>query len=169
MILPFPLLLPSLTIFSSPNPFCPLCTSFSCVLALQFCFLSLLVLLCGQVPSHPNSLWFLSQFLFPVSYLRLLQALLDADLVSAVVHLSSGPGLVGPKPLGVEDGTLYPLGFRGARCLSTAVSGLLLQVWGNDVCLCNFVCMCDTADMLLLVCVTIKGGSLLMISDLHGR
>ncbi|XP_029293654.1 LOW QUALITY PROTEIN: meiosis inhibitor protein 1 [Cottoperca gobio] len=62
-----------------------------------------------------------------VSYLRLLQALLDADLASAVVRLSSGPGLVGPRPLGVEDGALYPLGSRGAQCLSTALSGLLLQ------------------------------------------
>ncbi|XP_008298634.1 meiosis inhibitor protein 1 [Stegastes partitus] len=62
-----------------------------------------------------------------VSYLRLLQALLDADLASAVVSVSSGPGLVGPKPLGVEDGALYPLGSRGAQSLSTALSGLLLQ------------------------------------------
>ncbi|XP_074511594.1 meiosis inhibitor protein 1 isoform X5 [Sebastes fasciatus] len=62
-----------------------------------------------------------------VSYLRLLQALLDADLVSAVLRLSTGPGLVGPRPLGVEDGALYPLGSRGAQCLSTALSGLLLQ------------------------------------------
>ncbi|XP_059203995.1 meiosis inhibitor protein 1 [Centropristis striata] len=62
-----------------------------------------------------------------VSYLRLLQALLDADLASAVVCLSTGPGLVGPRPLGTEDGSLYPLGSRGAQCLSTALSGLLLQ------------------------------------------
>ncbi|XP_062421844.1 meiosis inhibitor protein 1 [Pungitius pungitius] len=62
-----------------------------------------------------------------VSYLRLLQALLDADLASAVVHLSTGPGLVGPRPLGVEDGALYPLGSRGTRCLLTVLSGLLLQ------------------------------------------
>ncbi|XP_045889772.1 meiosis inhibitor protein 1 [Micropterus dolomieu] len=62
-----------------------------------------------------------------VSYLRLLQALLDVDLASAVVCASTGPGLVGPRPLGVEDGALYPLGSRGAQCLSTAVSGLLLQ------------------------------------------
>ncbi|KAK9535506.1 hypothetical protein VZT92_007882 [Zoarces viviparus] len=62
-----------------------------------------------------------------VSYLRLLQALLDADLASAVVCLTTGPGLVGPRPLGVEDGALYPLGSRGAQCLSTALSGLLLQ------------------------------------------
>ncbi|XP_037648034.1 meiosis inhibitor protein 1 isoform X3 [Sebastes umbrosus] len=62
-----------------------------------------------------------------VSYLRLLQALLDADLASAVLRLSTGPGLVGPRPLGVEDGALYPLGSRGAQCLSTALSGLLLQ------------------------------------------
>ncbi|XP_068574767.1 meiosis inhibitor protein 1 isoform X2 [Cebidichthys violaceus] len=62
-----------------------------------------------------------------VSYLRLLQALLDADLASAVVRLRTGPGLVGSRPLGVEDGALYPLGSRGAQCLSTALSGLLLQ------------------------------------------
>ncbi|XP_031726910.1 meiosis inhibitor protein 1 [Anarrhichthys ocellatus] len=62
-----------------------------------------------------------------VSYLRLLQALLDADLASAVVRLTTGPGLVGPRPLGVEDGALYPLGSGGAQCLSTALSGLLLQ------------------------------------------
>ncbi|KAM8724342.1 meiosis inhibitor protein 1 [Acanthopagrus schlegelii] len=62
-----------------------------------------------------------------VSSLRLLQAILDVDLTSAVVCVSSGPGLVGPRPLGVEDGALYPLGFRGAQCLSTALAGLLLQ------------------------------------------
>ncbi|XP_041813621.1 meiosis inhibitor protein 1 [Chelmon rostratus] len=62
-----------------------------------------------------------------VSYLRLLRALLDGDLASEVVCVSSGPGLVGPRPLGFEDGALYPLGSRGAQCLSTALSGLLLQ------------------------------------------
>ncbi|XP_071060008.1 meiosis inhibitor protein 1 [Pseudochaenichthys georgianus] len=62
-----------------------------------------------------------------VSLLRLLQALLDADLEPEVVSLTSGPSLVGPRPLGVEDGSLYPLGTRGAQCLSTALSGLLLQ------------------------------------------
>ncbi|CAK6975184.1 LOW QUALITY PROTEIN: meiosis inhibitor protein 1 [Scomber scombrus] len=62
-----------------------------------------------------------------VSYLRFLQALLDVDLASTVVCVSTGPGLVGPRPLGVEDGALYPLGSRGAQCLSTALSGLLLQ------------------------------------------
>ncbi|KAK5856667.1 hypothetical protein PBY51_008248 [Eleginops maclovinus] len=62
-----------------------------------------------------------------VSILRLLQVLLDADLTSAMVSLSTGPGLVGTRPLGVEDGALYPLGNRGAQCLSTALSGLLLQ------------------------------------------
>ncbi|XP_030262577.1 meiosis inhibitor protein 1 isoform X2 [Sparus aurata] len=62
-----------------------------------------------------------------VSFLRLLQAVLNVDLTSAVVCVSSGPGLVGPRPLGVEDGALYPLGFRGAQCLSTALAGLLLQ------------------------------------------
>lgn len=70
----------------------------------------------------------------------MLQALLDVDLVSEVVCVSSGPGLVGPKPLGVEDGALYPLGSRGSLCLATAISGLLLQVEGTDVYLC--VCVC---------------------------
>ena len=70
----------------------------------------------------------LSRFLFPVSYLRLLQALLDVDLASAVVQLGTGPGLVGPRPLKVEDGALYPLGSTGALCLLTTLSGLLLQV-----------------------------------------
>lgn len=73
-------------------------------------------------------LQFSSISLFPVSYLRLLQALLDTDLASEVVCLTSGPGLVGLRPLGVEDGALYPLGSRGAQCLSIALSGLLLQV-----------------------------------------
>ncbi|XP_023813731.1 meiosis inhibitor protein 1 isoform X4 [Oryzias latipes] len=62
-----------------------------------------------------------------VSYLRLLQALLDADLTSAVVLLDSGPGMVGSQPLGIEDGALYPLGFKGAMCLLNALSGLILQ------------------------------------------
>ncbi|XP_072225368.1 meiosis inhibitor protein 1 [Leuresthes tenuis] len=62
-----------------------------------------------------------------VSYLRLLQALLDVDLASAVVQLGTGPGLVGPRPLKVEDGALYPLGSTGALCLLTTLSGLLLQ------------------------------------------
>lgn len=63
-----------------------------------------------------------------VSYLRLLQVLLDVDLETEVLRLNSGPALVGPKPLSVEDGALYPLGFRGAQCLTTVISGLLLQV-----------------------------------------
>ncbi|KAM9746473.1 meiosis inhibitor protein 1 [Menidia menidia] len=62
-----------------------------------------------------------------VSYLRLLQALLDVDLASTVVHLSTGEALVGPRPLQVEDGALYPLGSRGALCLVTSLSGLLFQ------------------------------------------
>ncbi|XP_041830277.1 meiosis inhibitor protein 1 isoform X2 [Melanotaenia boesemani] len=62
-----------------------------------------------------------------VSYLRLLEVLLDVDLASAVVCVSTSPGLVGPRPLGVEDGALYPLGTRGALFLLTTLSGLLLQ------------------------------------------
>ncbi|XP_040918945.1 meiosis inhibitor protein 1-like [Toxotes jaculatrix] len=62
-----------------------------------------------------------------VSFLKLLQVLLDVDLASAVVCVSTGPGLVGPRPLDVQDGALYPLGSRGAQFLSTALSGLLLQ------------------------------------------
>ncbi|XP_055366740.1 meiosis inhibitor protein 1 isoform X3 [Betta splendens] len=62
-----------------------------------------------------------------VSYLRLLQVLLDADFASTVVCVSTGPGLVGSRPLEVEDGALFPLGCRGAQCLSVVLSGLLLQ------------------------------------------
>ncbi|KAF7220679.1 meiosis inhibitor protein 1-like [Nothobranchius furzeri] len=62
-----------------------------------------------------------------VSYLRLLQALLDVDLTSAVVCLNTGPGLVRPRPLEVEDGALFPLGSKGALCLLNALQGLLLQ------------------------------------------
>ncbi|XP_074552126.1 meiosis inhibitor protein 1 [Halichoeres trimaculatus] len=62
-----------------------------------------------------------------VSYLKLLQALLDVDLTSGVVSVSSGSGLVGSRPLGEEDGALYPLGTRGAKLLFAALSGLLLQ------------------------------------------
>ncbi|KAM4716413.1 meiosis inhibitor protein 1 [Anableps anableps] len=62
-----------------------------------------------------------------VSYLRMLQALLDADLASPVVSLSTSPGLVGPRPLEAEDGALYPLGSTGAQCLLTALTGLLMQ------------------------------------------
>ncbi|KAM9391746.1 meiosis inhibitor protein 1 [Pholidichthys leucotaenia] len=62
-----------------------------------------------------------------VSSLRMLQVLLDADLESAVVILTTGPGLVGCRLLGVQDGALYPLGFRGAKCLSTALAELFLQ------------------------------------------
>ncbi|XP_032443285.1 meiosis inhibitor protein 1-like [Xiphophorus hellerii] len=62
-----------------------------------------------------------------VSYLRMLQALLDADLASPVVCLSTGPALVGPRPLEPEDGALYPLGSTGAQCLLITLSGLLMQ------------------------------------------
>ncbi|CAG01643.1 unnamed protein product, partial [Tetraodon nigroviridis] len=68
------------------------------------------------------------KLLYHVSYLRLLQVLLDTDLVTEVVCLNSSPGLVGPKPLSVEDGALYPLGSRGAQCLATVISGLFLQL-----------------------------------------
>lgn len=59
--------------------------------------------------------------------------------------LNSGPGLVGPKPLSVEDGALYPLGSRGAQCLTTAISGLLLQVRIRFVCLS--LCLSGTTQM----------------------
>ncbi|XP_027898767.1 meiosis inhibitor protein 1 [Xiphophorus couchianus] len=62
-----------------------------------------------------------------VSYLRMLQALLDADLASPVVCLSTGPALVGPRPLEPEDGALYPLGSMGAQCLLITLRGLLMQ------------------------------------------
>ncbi|XP_077475502.1 meiosis inhibitor protein 1 isoform X1 [Stigmatopora argus] len=62
-----------------------------------------------------------------VSYLRLLQALLNVDLTSALVCVTTGPGLVGQTPLEVEDGALYPLGSKGAQCLLIALSGLVLQ------------------------------------------
>ncbi|KAM4635612.1 meiosis inhibitor protein 1 [Polymixia lowei] len=61
------------------------------------------------------------------SSLRVLQALLDVDLASDVVCVSSGPGLTGPRPLGATDSALHPLGSRGARCLTAALYGLLLQ------------------------------------------
>lgn len=84
-------------------------------------------------------IWFLCLVVFLVSYLRLLQVLLDIDLVTEVVCLNSSPGLVGPKPLSVEDGALYPLGYRGAQCLTTVISGLLLQVRIQFVCLSLFL------------------------------
>ncbi|XP_029998114.1 meiosis inhibitor protein 1 [Sphaeramia orbicularis] len=62
-----------------------------------------------------------------VGYLRLLQALLDVDLASPVLFVSTSPALVGPRPLGVEDGALYPLGSRGAHLLSMVLSEFLLQ------------------------------------------
>ncbi|XP_061556913.1 meiosis inhibitor protein 1 [Phycodurus eques] len=62
-----------------------------------------------------------------VSYLRLLQALLNVDLTSALVCVTTGPGLVGQTPLEPEDGALFPLGLRGAQCLLIALSGLILQ------------------------------------------
>lgn len=118
--------------------------------------------LCLVIPSTPNSFGFSLAFHFTVSSLRLLQAILDVDLTSAVVCVSSGPGLVGPRPLGVEDGALYPLGFRGAQCLSTALAGLLLQVvlqGGNDVCVC--VCVSECLCVLCLFMIH------KLISDVH--
>ncbi|MEQ2316836.1 hypothetical protein AMECASPLE_036582 [Ameca splendens] len=77
-----------------------------------------------------------------VSYLRMLQALLDVDMASSVVCLSTGPGVVGPRPLEAEDGALYPLGSTGAQCLLTALSGLLMQVLSLiDLNICVFVCL----------------------------
>ncbi|KAM6957871.1 meiosis inhibitor protein 1 [Aplochiton taeniatus] len=60
------------------------------------------------------------------SSLRLLQALLDVDLESAVVCVSAGPG-AGPRPLGATDSALYPLGTQGSLRLVTTLYGLLLQ------------------------------------------
>ncbi|XP_024128779.1 meiosis inhibitor protein 1 isoform X3 [Oryzias melastigma] len=68
-----------------------------------------------------------TESLLLVSCLRLLQALLDADLTSPVVLLDSGPGLVGSQPLEIEDGALYPLGFKGAMGLLNALSAFILQ------------------------------------------
>ncbi|XP_061892385.1 meiosis inhibitor protein 1-like isoform X1 [Entelurus aequoreus] len=62
-----------------------------------------------------------------VSYLRLLEALLNVDLTSALMRVSTAPGLLGHTPLEVEDGQLFPLGSRGAQCLAIALSGLILQ------------------------------------------
>ncbi|XP_072299794.1 meiosis inhibitor protein 1 isoform X2 [Eucyclogobius newberryi] len=62
-----------------------------------------------------------------VSYLSLLQALLDVDFASPVLCVATAPCLVGPRPLGVEDGILYPLGSKGAQFLFMALNELLLQ------------------------------------------
>ncbi|XP_077357764.1 meiosis inhibitor protein 1 isoform X2 [Festucalex cinctus] len=62
-----------------------------------------------------------------VSYLKLLQALLDVDLTSTLLCVTTGPSLVGQAPLELEDGALFPLGSRGAQCLLIALSGLILQ------------------------------------------
>ncbi|XP_055009057.1 meiosis inhibitor protein 1 [Boleophthalmus pectinirostris] len=62
-----------------------------------------------------------------VSYLRLLQALLDVDFASPLLCVGTAPCLVGPRPLGAEDGALYPLGSKGAQFLSMALYELLLQ------------------------------------------
>lgn len=80
--------------------------------------------------------------LSPVSLLRLLQALLDVDLVSAVLCVTTSPALVGPRPLEVTDGALYPLGSQGAHRLTAALCGLLLKVLVLLRILCVFVCEC---------------------------
>ncbi|CAM9309043.1 unnamed protein product, partial [Lampetra planeri] len=79
-----------------------------------------------------------------VHYLRVLQALLNVDLASALVTVCSGSSLVGPRPLESEDGALYPLGFRGARCLAVSLSGLIIQkhellLRSSVSCLCSLL------------------------------
>ncbi|CAL8273948.1 unnamed protein product [Lota lota] len=61
------------------------------------------------------------------SSLRLLQSLLEVDLRSSLVCVTTGPWLTGPRPLEASDSSLYPLGARGARSLATALYGLVLQ------------------------------------------
>ncbi|XP_036069246.1 meiosis inhibitor protein 1 isoform X5 [Oryzias melastigma] len=94
----------------------------------------LLKLLCATLTADPPSPPLYAnmeeihfKLLYHVSCLRLLQALLDADLTSPVVLLDSGPGLVGSQPLEIEDGALYPLGFKGAMGLLNALSAFILQ------------------------------------------
>ncbi|XP_059930995.1 LOW QUALITY PROTEIN: meiosis inhibitor protein 1-like [Gadus macrocephalus] len=61
------------------------------------------------------------------SSLRLLQSLLEVDLRSPLVCVTTGTWLTGPRPLEASDSCLYPLGARGARSLATALYGLVLQ------------------------------------------
>ncbi|XP_076000311.1 meiosis inhibitor protein 1 [Genypterus blacodes] len=62
-----------------------------------------------------------------VSSLKMLQALLDVDLVSAVLCVTTSSSMVGPRPLEVPDGALYPLGSRGAHRLTAALCGLIMK------------------------------------------
>ncbi|XP_054616715.1 meiosis inhibitor protein 1 isoform X1 [Dunckerocampus dactyliophorus] len=134
------------TILSSSPPSAPFVSSSagpsSALLCVSHLLLSSLITLqhvhCTQV--HKSLSWSLDRTvqriliqkgntdnLLLVSYLRLLEALLNVDLTSAVMCVSSSPGLVGQTPFEVEDGELFPLGSRGAQCLSIALSGLILQ------------------------------------------
>ena len=72
---------------------------------------------------------------------------------------------------------LSPWGSKMALCTRLVSEGpgvsQLLSVdffcrFGGMMCVFVILCVCVTR-LLLLVCVTIKGGSLLMILDLHGR
>lgn len=92
------------------------------------------------------------RFLFSASNLRLLQALLDVDLESGLVSVTTGPGLVGPRPLGFQDGALYPLGFRGAQCLTIALSGLLFQV--GSTCYSNVALMLTQFNLFCITVIT---------------
>ncbi|XP_066530116.1 LOW QUALITY PROTEIN: meiosis inhibitor protein 1-like [Hoplias malabaricus] len=60
-----------------------------------------------------------------VCTVRLMQAVLDVDLSSPVVCISECAGL--QHPLQPSDGALYPLSYRGATSLMTALQNLLLQ------------------------------------------
>uniref|UniRef100_A0AAR2KLK7 Meiosis inhibitor protein 1 n=1 Tax=Pygocentrus nattereri TaxID=42514 RepID=A0AAR2KLK7_PYGNA len=60
-----------------------------------------------------------------VCVVRLVQALLDVDLSSPVVHVSKSLRL--QRPLQPVDGALHPLGYTGAISLVTALQSLLLQ------------------------------------------
>ncbi|KAI4899862.1 hypothetical protein NFI96_025654, partial [Prochilodus magdalenae] len=66
-----------------------------------------------------------SDSLLQVCVVRLVQAVLDLDLSSPVVHVSESGGL--QRPLQPVDGALHPLGYAGAISLMTALQSLLLQ------------------------------------------
>ncbi|KAM9780402.1 LOW QUALITY PROTEIN: meiosis inhibitor protein 1 [Neosynchiropus ocellatus] len=59
-----------------------------------------------------------------VSCLRLLQAFLDVDMVSTVLHVRAGPK---SAHMEAKDRALLPLSYKRAQSLSTALTGLLLQ------------------------------------------